>query len=132
MRNEELWRGLIRLHVLHHAAEGEVFGLGIIRELRRHGYDVSPGTMYPMLHRMQRAGYLVSRTRRGVRSSRKSYRATPEGRKALAEARRKVRELFTELVESVEARPAAPRASGPSRGGRKRLPRAALRQKRFA
>jgi PadR family transcriptional regulator, regulatory protein PadR len=122
VRHEELWRGLIRLHVLHHAAEGEVFGLGIIRELRRHGYDVSPGTMYPILHRMERAGYLVSRTERSGRSARKSYRATRDGRKALEEARRKVRELFAELVESVDAPRAAKR-------GRKRLPGGARRQK---
>jgi DNA-binding PadR family transcriptional regulator len=109
MKREDLWRGLIRLHILHHAAEGEVFGLAIIRELRRHSYDVSPGTIYPMLHRMERAGYLVSGSVRSGRSARRSYRATKEGRVALAEARRKVRELFAELVESVETRRASSR-----------------------
>lgn len=99
MTHQDLWTGLIRLHILHHAAEGEVFGLGIIQELRRHGYDLSPGTIYPMLHRMERAGYLVSRKRRLGQSARRSYRATRSGRMALADARRKVRELFAELVE---------------------------------
>ena len=100
MRREDLWTGLIRLHILHHAAEGEVFGLGIIRELRRHGYDPSPGTIYPLLHRMERAGYLVSSERRSGRTARRSYRSTRAGRLALAEARSKVRELFAELVGS--------------------------------
>lgn len=112
MRREDLWRGLIRLHILHHAAEGEVFGLGIIRELRRHGYDPSPGTIYPMLHRMERAGFLLSTSHRSGQSARRSYRATREGRIALSDARRKVRELFAELVESVDRHPKPRRRSG--------------------
>ncbi len=111
MRREDLWTGLIRLHILHHASAGEVFGLGVIRELRRHGYDLSPGTIYPLLHRMERAGYLVSRERRSGPTARRSYRSTRAGRLALAEARKKVRELFAELVESGE---------GPVRPGRRR------------
>jgi PadR family transcriptional regulator len=114
MRHQDLWTGLIRLHILHHAAEGEVFGLGIIRELRRHGYDLSPGTIYPMLHRMERAGYLISRERRLGRSARRSYRATRNGMTALADARNKIRELFAELVEAAEVPRTTPRR-GPRR-----------------
>lgn len=99
MQNQDLYAGLIRLHILHHAAEGEVFGLGIIQELRRHGYEISPGTIYPMLHRMQRRGYLTSRERREGRAIRRSYRATAAGRTALADAKRKVQELFAEMFE---------------------------------
>lgn len=99
MKNQDLYAGLIRLHILHHAAEGEIFGLGIINELRRHGYELSPGTIYPMLHRMERRGYLVSKQRRNGRSIRRSYRATASGRAALADARRQVQELFAELFE---------------------------------
>ena len=98
MKHEDLWRGLIRLHILHHAAEGEVFGLEIIRELRRHGYELSPGTIYPMLHRMEQAGYLRPAPRRAGRTGRRSYVATRSGRIALEEARGKVRELFAEIV----------------------------------
>jgi PadR family transcriptional regulator len=97
MKHADLWRGLVRLHILHHAAEGEVFGLEIIRELRRHGYELSPGTIYPMLHRLEHAGYLRPAPRRS-RTGRRTYVATREGRIALAEARSKVRELFAELV----------------------------------
>lgn len=99
MRHQDLYSGLIRLHILHHAAEGEVFGLGIIAELRRHGYDLSPGTLYPLLHRLEDRGYLVSRSRREGRRSRRVYRATALGRAALRQARGKVRELFAELFE---------------------------------
>lgn len=99
MEHKELYSGLIRLHILHHAAEGEIFGLGIISELRRHGYDLSPGTLYPMLHRLEKCGYLVSQERREGRRWRRTYRATPAGRAALKEAKAKVQELFAELFE---------------------------------
>jgi PadR family transcriptional regulator, regulatory protein PadR len=99
MEHQDLYSGLIRLHILHHAVEGEIFGLGILGELRRHGYDLSPGTLYPMLHRLEERGYLVSRQRREGRRSRRTYRATPAGRAALKQAKTRVRELFAELFE---------------------------------
>jgi len=97
--DRDLYSGLIRLHVLHHAAEEPIFGLGMIEELGRHGYRVSPGSLYPLLHGLERKGYLRSREQRQGKSLRKVYRATPLGRKALEAARHKVRELFHELME---------------------------------
>ncbi len=64
MTDKDLYGGLIRLHILHHAAEEPVFGLGIIEELRRHGYEMSAGTVYPMLHGLEKKGYLTSRHER--------------------------------------------------------------------
>ncbi len=100
MEHQDLYIGLIRLHILHHAAEGDIFGLGIIKELRRHGYDPSPGTIYPMLHRMAERGYLTSKDKRIGRGLRRVYRATPAGRRALRDAKAKVQELFAELFEA--------------------------------
>ena len=97
--DRELYSGLIRLHVLHHAAEEPVFGLGMIEELARHGYRISPGSLYPLLHGLEKKGYLRSTEERNGRSLRKVYRATPRGRRALAAAKHKVRELFHELIE---------------------------------
>jgi len=59
MAYEDLLSGLIELHVLYHAAEEEVFGLGLMAELKRHGYRISPGTLYPLLHRLMHRGYLT-------------------------------------------------------------------------
>jgi PadR family transcriptional regulator PadR len=56
MADQDLYSGLVRLHVLYHASAGVIFGLGMIRELRHHGYRVGPGTLYPILHRMERKG----------------------------------------------------------------------------
>jgi PadR family transcriptional regulator PadR len=72
----------------------------MIEELGRHGYRISPGSLYPLLHSLERKGYLRSIEKRNGRSLRKEYRATPRGRKALAAVRDKVKELFRELIES--------------------------------
>jgi DNA-binding PadR family transcriptional regulator len=98
----DLYSGLIRLHILHHAAEEPIFGLGMIEELARHGYKLSPGTMYPILHGLEKRGLLLSREAWTNGHRRLVYRATPLGRKALKATREKVRELFGELIEKKE------------------------------
>jgi DNA-binding PadR family transcriptional regulator len=97
--DQDLYGGLIRLHILHHAVTKPVFGLWFIEELARHGYKLSPGTLYPLLHGLERKGYLQSTTERAGKTARRMYRATPLGRKVLAAAREKVSELFGELLE---------------------------------
>lgn len=97
-QHRELYSGLIRLHVLHHAVEEPIFGLGMMEELGRHGYKVSPGMFYPLLHSMEKKGLLRSRPGR-TRNDRRVYRATAEGQKALAAAKQRVQELFSELFE---------------------------------
>lgn len=97
--DQDLYSGLIRLHVLHHAVEEPIFGLGMIEELARHDYRISPGTLYPLLHSLEKKGYLRSSEQVNGKSRRKVYRATSLGRKALVSAKNKVRELFHELME---------------------------------
>jgi PadR family transcriptional regulator PadR len=97
-----LYTGLIRLHVLHHAAKEAVYGFALIEELRRHGYGLSTGTLYPILHGLEQKGLLRSNKERDGGTDRRVYRATPAGRKALAAAKTKVRELFGELFEDEE------------------------------
>jgi PadR family transcriptional regulator, regulatory protein PadR len=97
--DRDLYSGMMRLHVLHHAAEGPIFGLGMVEELARHGYRISPGTLYPLLYGLEKRGYLSSIEQRNGKSLRKVYRATPLGHKALAAASAKVRELIGELME---------------------------------
>jgi DNA-binding PadR family transcriptional regulator len=97
--DRDLYSGLIRLHVMHHASEEPIFGLGMMEELARHGYRISPGSLYPLLHGLEKKGYLSSREQRNGKSLRKVYRASPLGRKALKAARSKVLELLRELIE---------------------------------
>ena len=95
----DLYSGLIRLHILHHAVEGPIFGLEMAEELARHGYRISLGTLYPLLHGMEKKGYLRSIRKRKGQSMRKVYRATPLGKEALQAMKVKVTELFGELNE---------------------------------
>ncbi len=94
-----IYSGLIRLHILHHASKEPIFGLGIIEELGRHGYRLSAGTLYPLLHGLEREGYLRSFEKRKGQHARRLYKATSKGRQALREAKSRVRELFSELFE---------------------------------
>jgi len=80
MKHHDLLRGLIRLHILFHAVEGDLYGQWMIHELARHGYRVGPGTLYPMLNAMERQGYLKSKRKRTGRTFRRIYRATARNR----------------------------------------------------
>jgi PadR family transcriptional regulator, regulatory protein PadR len=99
MADQELYSGLVRLHVLHHACHEPVFGLGMIQELRRHGYRIGPGTLYPLLHRLEQKRYLRSREQHVAGKVRRCYTITATGRRALTDAKAKVSELFDELFE---------------------------------
>lgn len=95
----ELYSGLIRLHVLHHASQEPIFGLGMIEELARHGYRMSPGTLYPLLDGLEKKGLLRSSRELVEGRFRRVYQSTPAGRKALRTAKHRVKELFGELFE---------------------------------
>lgn len=99
MEFHDLLAGFVRIHVLHHAAEGEVYGQWLIEELARHGYRISPGTLYPMLQAMEDRGYLTSHEDSDGRLGRrrKVYTATKEGRRGLEIARKRLRELTGEV-----------------------------------
>lgn len=91
--------GFVRIHLLHHAANAPVFGLEMIEELREHGYRMSPGTLYPILHKMQEEGYLALDEQVVSGKVRKYYRATAFGKRELDKLREKLRELTEEVLE---------------------------------
>jgi len=93
------FKGFVRLHILYHAAKEPIYGAEITEELIRHGYRVSQGTLYPTLHLLEELGYLKSRVEVVGGKQRKYYRATEAGRKVLADARSKLLELVSEVVE---------------------------------
>jgi len=88
--------GFVRIHILHHAAKEPIFGSGIKEELARHGYDLSPGTLYPILHGLEGQGYLDSYDEVVKGKARKYYRTTQAGTAALEEAKEKIAELVKE------------------------------------
>jgi DNA-binding PadR family transcriptional regulator len=97
--NREVLLSFWKVHILHHAAEAPVHGQWIVTELRRHGYEISPGTLYPLLNRMERMGWLKAKADPlGGRRARKDYRLTPAGKKILATIREQIEELYEEVV----------------------------------
>jgi DNA-binding PadR family transcriptional regulator len=98
-QQRELFTGLIRIHVLVHASHEPIFGLAMMEELEHHGYRIGPGTLYPLLHGMERGGLLKSDLRNVTGRRRRVYRITAAGRKALEKARVMVDELHHELHE---------------------------------
>jgi DNA-binding PadR family transcriptional regulator len=98
----EFVRGAVRLHILHHAAEAAVHGAWMAAELAHHGYAISPGTLYPTLHRMQDEGLLVSRREIVAGRPRRVYEITHAGRAMLAKERRALAELARELLPPTE------------------------------
>ena len=94
----EFRRGAVRLHILHHAAAGDIHGAWLASELAHHGHHISPGTLYPTLHRMEQEGLLTSRQVVAEGRSRRTYRITPAGRRALAEMKRVLKELADEVL----------------------------------
>ena len=99
MSNRDLMAGFVRLHVLHHASSGPIFGIGIIEKLAFHGYVLSPGTLYPILHGLERDGFLRSRAEIVGRRRRRLYEITPSGRTILLLSRVRLWELFKEVFE---------------------------------
>lgn len=91
--------GFVRLHILHHAVLEPIYGVEMIEELGRHGYKLSPGTLYPILHDLADGGYLTSEDEVVDGKRRKNYRATKKGEKLLRDGKVKLRELFQEVVE---------------------------------
>lgn len=95
--SREILLAFWKVHILHHAAEEAIYGQGIIEELRRHGYEISPGTLYPILNRLEKSGWLRRVGGDKGAKARKSYRLTARGLKVLDHVRRQVRELYEEV-----------------------------------
>jgi PadR family transcriptional regulator, regulatory protein PadR len=95
----KLFLGFIQIHILHHAKEHPVFGAWMLEELKEHGYNISSGTLYPILHSMEDDGLLVREERNVEGKIRKYYTTTEKGERVLVEARNKAYELFKEIKD---------------------------------
>jgi PadR family transcriptional regulator, regulatory protein PadR len=110
----DLLLGFVRIHVLYHASREPIFGVGITAELERHGYKLSPGTLYPLLHNLEAAEFLIREDQIVGGKIRKYYRITPLGKRALEEARTKIVDLVNEVTED-EPKPKAARKTATKR-----------------
>jgi PadR family transcriptional regulator PadR len=96
---KQFYLGFIRNHILHHSSKEPIYGLWLIEELGRHGYELSPGTLYPILHKLEREKYLKFYPELVDGKIRKYYRITSKGKKILTEVNNKVHELIEEIGE---------------------------------
>ena len=95
----DVFLAFVRVHILHHAIEEPIFGLEMMEELRHHGYALSPGTLYPIFHGLEKAGFLNSEGKVVTGEMRKYDWATAKGRRMLTELREKLDELVGEVLE---------------------------------
>ena len=96
----EILLGFWKVHILHHAAERPIIGQWVLTELRHHGYDISPGTLYPLLKRLERNGWLRSESAVGEgKRRRRYYHLTKRGAAVLEVLRETVVELHHEIVD---------------------------------
>ena len=102
MIEREFFLGFIKIHILYHASKEPIFGVGIVEELSRHGYYLSPGTLYPTLHRLAKEGYLKQDSKLVGGKVRKYYTTTDSGLEALKQARDKISELVDEVLDEGE------------------------------
>ncbi len=93
----KLFLGFIQVHILHHAKKEPVYGSFMIDELKHHGYDISPGTLYPIFHNLEKAELLIVESVNIDGKIRKYYSITKKGEEVLIEAKNKIKELTYEL-----------------------------------
>lgn len=98
MIDRDFFLGFIKIHILYHALKGPVFGAEMAQELGRHGYTISPGTLYPTLHRMEKDGFLRSKSTVVGGKVRKYYRITAKGKRVLENSKSRIRELVDEVL----------------------------------
>ena len=99
MLDRGFFLGFIKIHILHHSSREPIFGAEMAQELARHGYNISPGTLYPTLHRLEKEGYLKNSSKVVGGKVRKYYQATAEGKQVLEQSKSKIKELVTEILE---------------------------------
>jgi PadR family transcriptional regulator, regulatory protein PadR len=97
--NRKFFLGFIRIHILYHAQDESIYGVQMMDALAKHGYKLSPGTLYPILHSLEQEGFLKSERKNVEGKIRKYYTITPEGQMILREAIGKLKELISEIIE---------------------------------
>lgn len=99
MKANEFFSSFIKIHVLHHCLNEEIYGAWMMEELEEHGYKISPGSLYPLLRSLEQKGLISSREEQEGKIKRKYYKITSKGKKELADAKIKLKELIGEILE---------------------------------
>jgi PadR family transcriptional regulator, regulatory protein PadR len=92
--------GLVRVRILRAAAVGPISGVEVSQDLATAGHQVSPGTLYPILHTMEKAGWLKSTGKTVKGKRRRYYRVTKKGRNQLDQALSALNAFLSGMVSS--------------------------------
>jgi DNA-binding PadR family transcriptional regulator len=99
----DMIQGLVRLRILHAAAVGPVSGVELSHDLAAAGHEVSPGTLYPLLHQMEKMGWLKSSGKTVKGKRRRYYRLTKKGQGQLQQALATLGQFLTGILEPMPA-----------------------------
>lgn len=91
MIDREFLRGFIKLYALWRGSKPDAYGMAILKEMRAVDFELSPGTLYPTLQKLEAEGDIVWRKTTVAGRIRKSYRLTAKGRRELADVRSRLR-----------------------------------------
>ncbi|MEW6659361.1 MAG: PadR family transcriptional regulator [Thermodesulfobacteriota bacterium] len=105
--HRDFLQGMVKIFILHHASQGPVYGNKLSKALHALGYQISPGSLYPLLHHLENSGLLHSRLRVFKGRLRKYYQLTEQGRVCLAEIRQKLGDLVQTVILGPLPEPAA-------------------------
>lgn len=98
MKTNDFFSSFIKIHILHHCEKEEIYGAWMIMELKEHGYNISPGSLYPIFSSLEKKGLLTSRILQEGKTRKKLYKITKQGKKELKEAKIKLKELIGEIL----------------------------------
>ena len=96
--HRDFLQGMVRIFILHQASLGPVYGNKLRKALHSLGYQISPGSLYPLLHTLEKSGLLSSRIRVSKGRLRKYYELSEPGHLCLAEVRQDLRELVQDVI----------------------------------
>jgi DNA-binding PadR family transcriptional regulator len=95
----DMIQGLVRLRILRAATRGPISGVELSEDLAAAGHRLSPGTLYPLLHDLEKAGWLKSKGKTVKGKRRRYYRVTKKGRVQLEQALLAVNEFLFDGFE---------------------------------
>src|SRR5690606_26934575 len=75
---QELRRGTVVLACLRLLRDAG-YGYGLLEDLQRYGFDTDANTLYPLLRRLEKQGYLISEWNTEQSRPRKFYRTSEPG-----------------------------------------------------
>ena len=101
MEDTQLLKGILEGCMLAIIAENETYGYEILQRLAEHGFEeLGEGTMYPVLTRLEKKGYITCRKEKSpLGPIRKYYSVTETGREYLVALRESYRRITANADE---------------------------------